>query len=158
MFYLFIWVSYSSYLVFSPKALNQVLNSSPVQWVLFYFPENALKKLLFYSGIDHIAMHYTGLHPISVFNFTLTETCVASYSSSTCIVCLAGSQIASTCFKEAAPSTEYSNRNEYNSSSLIWLSTGHNFIIIVLFTLKKILRDLGVTALTDLHGKYSWPS
>lgn len=112
-------------------------------------PENALKKL-FYSGIDHITMDCTGLHPISVFNFLLTEICAASYfsstTSSTCIVCLAGSQIASTCFKEVVPSTACSNRKDYNSSSLIWSSTGHNFIIIFL-TLKKVLRDSGVTAL-----------
>lgn len=116
---------------------STLLKPSPMSTLLFYLPENALKKLLFYSGIDHTTTHHTGLHPISVFNFILTEICFASYSSSiisrTCIVCLAGSQIASTCFKEVAPSTAYSNRNEYNSSSLIWFSTGHNFIIIFLF-------------------------
>lgn len=98
-----------------------------------YLPENAPKKLLLYSGIDHATTHCTGLYPISVFNFILMEICVVSYSSSiissTCIVYLAGSQIASTRFKEVAPSTAYSNRNDHNSSSLIWSSIDHNFSV-----------------------------
>lgn len=133
---------------------SSLLKSSLMSALIFYLLENALKKLLLYSGMDHTTMHCTGLYPISVFNFILMEICVASCSSSiissTSIACLAGSQTASTCFKEVAPSTAYSNRNEYNSSLLIGSSAAHNgdifIIIFCLFTLKKILRDSGVTA------------
>lgn len=66
------------------------------------------------------------------------------------------------CFKEVAPSTAYSNRNEYDSSSLIWSSTGHNgdiLIIIFLFVyIEKILKRFRSNSLNykqDLHGKHS---
>lgn len=87
---------------------------------------------------------------------------ISSIISSTCIVYLAGSQIASTCFKKVAPSTAYSNRNDHNSSPLIWSSTGHNFITIFLFvyTEKNTERftSNSFNYKQDLHGKYSWPS
>lgn len=60
-----------------------------------------------------------------------------------------------------APSTAYSNRHNYNSSSLIWFSTGHNFIIIFLFAYieKNIerFRSNSVNYKQDPHGKYSDP-
>lgn len=48
---------------------STLLKSSPMSTLIFYLPENALKKPLFYSGIDHTTTHCTGLYPISVFNF-----------------------------------------------------------------------------------------
>lgn len=85
-------------LTFSHKALNQVLYSSPDRWKPLHLSENALKKLLYYSSITHIAMHCTGFCPVSLFNFILMEIIVGSYASniisSPCIACLAGRLIA----------------------------------------------------------------